>query len=103
MSTGFDELSLRFLLDRFEMPGVKIPSGEVVNARLLLEAARSGRHVFLSTGMCTMADIERARRHYVPGIQNREGGPRADSSSACALAASRELRERVTPCIATTE
>jgi N-acetylneuraminate synthase len=74
MSTGFDEHSLRFLVSRFQMPGVKIPSGEIVNARLLLTAARTGQQIFLSTGMCTLGDIERALGAVAYGIHVPNGG-----------------------------
>lgn len=105
MSTGFDEISLRFLLDRYDMAGVKIPSGEIVNARLLLEAARSGRHVFLSTGMSTLADIERALGVIAFGIHNPQGGgTRADFEFAYADADQRAaLERRVTLLHCTTE
>ena len=74
MSTGFDEHSLQFLISRYEMPGVKIPSGEIVNARLLLAAARSGKKILLSTGMCTSGDIERALGVIAFGLQTSDGG-----------------------------
>ena len=74
MSTGFDEISLRFLMRRFDMPAVKIPSGEIVNARLLLEAARTNKPVIISTGMCTLADVEHALGVVAFGIRNPQGG-----------------------------
>lgn len=59
MSTAFDVDSLRFL-DTFEMPAVKIGSGDVTAAPLVLEAARLGRPLIVSTGMCTLDEIEEA-------------------------------------------
>jgi N-acetylneuraminate synthase len=59
MSTAFDVESLRFLAS-FEMPAVKIPSGDLTAAPLVLEAARLGRPLIVSTGMCTMEEIEEA-------------------------------------------
>lgn len=59
MSTAFDPASLRFLAT-LEMPAVKIPSGDVTAAPMLLEAARLRRPIIMSTGMCTLGDVERA-------------------------------------------
>ncbi len=59
MSTAFDAQSLR-LLSTFDMPAIKIPSGDVTAAPLVLHAARLGKPIILSTGMCTLADIEEA-------------------------------------------
>jgi N-acetylneuraminate synthase len=73
MSTPFDEGSLR-LLARYDMPAVKIPSGEIVNARLLLAAARTGKPLILSTGMATLADVEHALGVVAYGLQTRTGG-----------------------------
>lgn len=59
MSTAFDLESLRFLAT-LDMPAVKIGSGDVTAAPLVLEAARLGRPLIVSTGMCTLDDIEEA-------------------------------------------
>ncbi|HSV29966.1 MAG TPA: N-acetylneuraminate synthase [Candidatus Omnitrophota bacterium] len=59
LSTPFDPGSVE-LLARLGLDTLKIPSGEVTNPLLLLAAARSGRKVILSTGMCDLADVERA-------------------------------------------
>jgi N-acetylneuraminate synthase len=57
MSTPFDIESLSFLVGQLGMRHVKIPSGEITNGPLILEAARSGRPMFLSTGMSTLEEI----------------------------------------------
>ncbi len=96
MSTGFDELSLRFLLDQFRDAGREgLPSGEVVNARLLKR--RSGR-TFSSRRACARWPISSARSASLhSAYSTAKAGARALTSSAYALAAaSRELRERVT-------
>ncbi len=59
MSTAFDLRSLD-LLSRFEMPAIKIPSGDVTAAPLILAAARLKQPMILSTGMCNLEDIESA-------------------------------------------
>ena len=78
MSTPFDIESLRFLIDRIGIRHLKIPSGEITNGPLLLEAARSGRPIFLSTGMSTINEIEEALGVIafgltVPGVQPSTG------------------------------
>ena len=60
MSSAFDASSLRLLTHTLRLPVLKIPSGEITNGPLLLQAARSGRRIILSTGMSTLADIEAA-------------------------------------------
>jgi N-acetylneuraminate synthase len=59
MSTAFDSESLAFL-GTLDMPAVKIPSGDITHAPMLLQAARLGRPLIVSTGMSTLADIETA-------------------------------------------
>ena len=59
LATPFDNDAL----DQLERVGVKAykwGSSETVNHRLLLKVARTGKPVYLSTGMCTMADIAEA-------------------------------------------
>lgn len=58
LSTAFDLPSLDFLCDDLAMKRIKIPSGEVVNVPLLRKAAAKGRPVILSTGMCTLEEVE---------------------------------------------
>jgi len=60
LSTPFDTQSATFLVDTFDVPRIKVPSGEVTNGPLLLHIARLGRPVILSTGMCTLGEVEDA-------------------------------------------
>ena len=60
MSTAFDIPSLEFLAEELQQPSIKIPSGDVLNGPLLLAAARTGKQILLSTGMCHLGDIEQA-------------------------------------------
>jgi len=60
MSSPFDAESLRFLTDALRVGALKLGSGELTNAPLLIDAARAGLPLILSTGMATMADIEDA-------------------------------------------
>jgi len=59
LSTPFDLSSVQMLVD-FDVPMLKMGSGEITNAPLLLAAAQSGKPVLLSTGMCDLGDIESA-------------------------------------------
>ncbi|RTE86066.1 MULTISPECIES: N-acetylneuraminate synthase [Gammaproteobacteria] len=58
LSTAFDSESLSFLVDVLGLKRLKIPSGEITNAPLVLEHARTGCDLIVSTGMATLADIE---------------------------------------------
>ena len=60
LSTPFDIGSLRFLVDDLGLQVLKIPSGEITNGPLLLEAGKSGCEIILSTGMCALEDIREA-------------------------------------------
>lgn len=59
LSTPFDLGSLE-LLDHLGLTTIKLPSGEITNAPLLVSAARRGKKVILSTGMSTLGDVEDA-------------------------------------------
>ena len=59
LSTPFDMESVAFL-DKLDVPFWKIPSGEITNLPYLRAIAGTGRPVVMSTGMCTMEDIESA-------------------------------------------
>jgi len=60
LSTPFDIPSLGFLMT-LGMPVIKIPSGEITNVPLLLETAKTGKDVIMSTGMSEMDEIAFAR------------------------------------------
>jgi N,N'-diacetyllegionaminate synthase len=59
LSTPFDLKSIDFL-DEIGMPLWKIPSGEVTNLPFLMKIAKTGKPIIMSTGMCTLDDIEAA-------------------------------------------
>jgi N,N'-diacetyllegionaminate synthase len=48
------------LLDKLDVPFLKIASMDIVYPRLLKHAARTGRPIVLSTGMATLGEIETA-------------------------------------------
>jgi N-acetylneuraminate synthase len=58
LSSAFDRESLGFLVNELEQQTLKLPSGEITNAPLLLEYARSGRNLIVSTGMATLEEVK---------------------------------------------
>lgn len=61
LSTPFEERSADFL-ETLGVPAFKIASGEVTNHPFLAHVARKGRPMLVSTGMCTLAEVEAAVR-----------------------------------------
>lgn len=60
MSTPFDEDSATFLAEDIGVTRLKVGSGELTNAPLLLHLARTGKPVILSTGMATVTEVTTA-------------------------------------------
>ena len=58
LSTAFDLESLDFLVNDLGLTRLKLPSGEITNAPLVLAHARTGCDLIVSTGMATLAEIE---------------------------------------------
>jgi N-acetylneuraminate synthase len=81
LSTPFDLPSLDLLTNSLGLTSIKLPSGEITNAPLLHAAARTGCSIILSTGMCTLADVENALAVLAHGY-----GDGAPSSAAIARA-----------------
>lgn len=57
LSTPFDIESIHFL-NELGCDIWKIPSGEITNYPYLVEIAKTGKPIILSTGMCELAEIE---------------------------------------------
>ncbi|WLS80303.1 N-acetylneuraminate synthase [Erwinia pyri] len=60
LSTAFDHESLAFLVKDLGLKRLKVPSGELTNAPLVLAHARTGADLIVSTGMANLAEIEAA-------------------------------------------
>ena len=106
LSTAFDELSLHFLVNDLNLKRLKIPSGELTNAPLVLAHAKTGRDLIVSTGMASLAEIEEALGVIAYGYtSNKKESPSRESF--CSAYASTEgqelLREKVTILHCTTE
>ena len=70
LSTGFDIESID-LLDKYDIPFFKIPSGEITNLPYLRHVASKMKPIILSTGMSTVRDIEEALKVlFNSGIDN---------------------------------
>jgi N-acetylneuraminate synthase len=97
LSTAFDTGSLAFLSE-LEVSAIKIPSGDITCAPLLLQAARMRRPMIVSTGMSTLGEIEQALGVIAFGLTDpREPAGSADFSAAYCSEIGREaLREHVT-------
>ncbi len=67
LSTPDEQESLNFLVDELNLPLIKVGSGEINNLLYLKQIARKKRPVILSTGMCNLADVEKA---YLTLIEN---------------------------------
>jgi N-acetylneuraminate synthase len=104
MSTAFDLDSLAFLAT-LDMPAIKIPSGDLTWGAMLLQAARLGRPLIVSTGMATLDEIREALTVIAFGL-TREGSPSGAAELEAAFnepAAQALLRDRVTLLHCTTE
>jgi N-acetylneuraminate synthase len=104
LSSPFDLKSLK-LLSRLGVSRLKIPSGEITNAPLLLEAAASGKKIILSTGMSNLGDIETALGVLAFGYlaSSTSPAPSAFQQSYSLLEAQELLKEKVTLLHCTTE
>ena len=60
LSTAFDEDSLKFLAGDLGLKRLKLPSGELTNAPLVLAHAQTGCDLIVSTGMASLSEIEEA-------------------------------------------
>jgi N-acetylneuraminate synthase len=104
MSTAFDMEGLA-LLHRMQVPAIKIPSGDLTWGAMLLAAARTGRPLFLSTGMADLEEVRQALGVVAFGL-TRDGEPSglADCDAAFASSEGRAaVAERVTVLQCTTQ
>jgi len=105
LSTAGETDSLAYLAQDLGLDTIKLGSGELTNAPLLLAAARTGAQLMLSTGMGTLSEVEEALGVLAFGMI-REGLPQRRRDFADALldpAAWVALRARVMLLHCTTE
>ncbi len=106
LSTAFDPESLEFLLHNTSLKRLKIPSGELTNAPFVLQHARAGLPLIVSTGMATLAEIEQTLKLIAFGlIEDKQSLPTQAILDKCyASDATRQaLNESVTLLHCTTE
>jgi len=106
LSTAFDDESLDFLVNDLGLKRLKLPSGEITNAPLVLKHAQTGCDLIVSTGMATMAEIESVLGVIAYGYlnPNAKQATRADFETAYASDSGQKiLREKVTVLHCTTE
>lgn len=96
LSTAFDLPSVEMLL-RLGLKRFKVPSGEVHNAPLLMRLASGGKPMIVSTGMCTLADVEATLGLLAAALLGRTQPTPADAADAWRSSQARALlAERVT-------
>jgi len=106
MSTPFDMDSVDFLAEELQVVRLKIGSGEITNAPLLLKAAKTAKPVILSTGMSTLGEIEMALGVLAFGyIDNGESKPSIGAFKQAYISdkGQNALQEKVTLLHCTTE
>ena len=74
LSTAFDRESLKFLHQKLHLSTLKIASGELTNAPFILEHARTGCDLIISTGMADVDDIKNALSIVAFGYISKEDG-----------------------------
>lgn len=105
LCTPFDPVSLRVLVGDMGLATIKVGSGDLTNAPMLLDIARAGVDVIVSTGMATLGEVEEALGVLAYGYSGAAAAPgRAAFAAAWRDPAARAgLRGRVTLLHCTTE
>jgi N-acetylneuraminate synthase len=75
LSTPFDRDSINFLVDGLGLDLLKISSGAVTHAPLLLAAGQSGAKIILSTGLSSLGEVEQALMVLAFALINRSDSP----------------------------
>lgn len=106
LSTAFDSESLHFLVSELGLKRLKLPSGELTNAPLVLEYARTGCDIIISTGMASLAEIEAALAVVAFGYTTSEDAApcaTAFEQAYISSAGQKALKQKVTLLHCTTE
>ena len=106
LSTAFDSESLKFLVEDLGLDLLKIPSGELTNTPFVLEHARTGCSLIVSTGMASLAEIEFALGVIAFGYtSNQDTMPTSKSfyDAYSSKTGQKALRDKVTLLHCTTE
>lgn len=105
LSTPFDSSCLALLINELGLTQIKVGSGDLTNAPMLLDIAKAGHDVILSTGMATLEEVTEALSVLVFGYAGRAEPPSCDAfAAAWADAAARsQLHGKVVLLHCTTE
>ena len=105
LSTAFDSESLSFLVDDLGITRLKLPSGEITNAPLVLEHARTGCDLIVSTGMATLSEIEQVLSIIAFGYLNSDDNPTEEALQTAYFSEQGKqlLKDKVTLLHCTTE
>jgi len=104
LSTAFDHESLIFLTKDLGLTTLKIPSGEITNAPLLLEHAYTGSNLIVSTGMANLGEIEESLGVIAFGLLGSENPSRESFKAAyVSIDGQKKLKEKVSLLHCTTE
>lgn len=106
LSTPFDSDSLRLLAGTLNLRRLKLGSGDLTNAPLLLLAAQTGKPLIISSGMATLAEVETALGVLAFGYTaSKDAAPSSEAfrSAFDSEAGQLALRSRVTLLHCTTE
>lgn len=106
LSSAFDSSSLDFLVNTLNLNTLKIASGEVTNWPFLLEHARSGCDLILSTGMSTIEEVQQALAVLAFGLasnHNLQPSMRAFKDAYDSFDGQQKLRQKVTVLHCTSE
>ncbi|MCX7121848.1 MAG: N-acetylneuraminate synthase [Gammaproteobacteria bacterium] len=98
LSTPFDSISADFLLDKMKLNTIKISSGEITTAPLLLQIARYQPNTILSTGMATLGEIEDALAIIAFGFLNTNEAPSTEAfiKAYASIEGQIKLKQKVT-------
>ncbi len=75
LSTAFDKDSLDFVVNELDVDCLKIASGELTNAPLILDHARTKKDIILSTGMAEDTEILQALKIIAFGYSDQSYNP----------------------------
>lgn len=105
LSSPFDLESIDVVAGVYDLPRIKVPSGEITNGPYLLHVARTQKPLIVSTGMSTLGDIEAALGVLAYGYLSRAERPSTEAfqKAFCSAEGRRALREKVTLLHCTTE
>ncbi|WP_419875557.1 N-acetylneuraminate synthase [Candidatus Pristimantibacillus sp. PTI5] len=105
LSTPFDHDSVDLLVQTFNLSQIKVSSGDLTNAPLLLQIAQTGKPIIISTGMSNLSEIEQALSVLAFGYMNNQEQPsiRAFELAYSSEAGQSALRKNVTILHCTTE